>query len=449
MTLRTAAGNRIFMNCCQHEHYAGSADGDYGFEVDGARITYGRGVLAELGEAAKALHMKRVAVFVDPTLRERDFVKTALDSLRDAKMDAIVYTDIAVEPTDASFKQAAAFATDGKFDGYVSIGGGSTMDTCKAADLYATYPADFMDYVNAPIGAGRPIPGPLTPHIASPTTCGTGSECTGIAIFDYLAMRAKTGIASPALRPTEALVDPDCADSLPREVVASSGFDVLCHALESFTARPFTTRAAPPRPSARPASQGRNPWSDLGCIEALRILGESLVRAANDAADREAREQTMWAATLAGIAFGNAGVHVPHAMSYSVAGLVRDFRPSGYPDDEPMVPHGMSVIVNAPSVFRYTAPTSPERHLRAATLLRAEANGAGLDDAGEVLATRLIALMRALDMPVGLEAIGYGEGDLDALVAGAVPQQRLLKNAPCVIEQDTLRELFRTAMRYA
>ena len=92
------------MNCCQHEHYAGSADGDYGFEVDGARITYGRGVLAELGEAARALHMKRVAVFVDPTLRECDFVKTALDSLREAKLDAVVYTDIAIEGTDASFK---------------------------------------------------------------------------------------------------------------------------------------------------------------------------------------------------------------------------------------------------------------------------------------------------------------------------------------------------------
>src|ERR1700684_4337531 len=242
------------MNCCQHEHYAGSADGDYGFEVDGARITYGRGVLAELGEAAKALHMKRVAEFVHPTLRDRDFVKTALDSLRDARMDAVVYTDIAVEPTDASFKQAAAFAVDGKFDGYVSIGGGSTMDTAKAADLYATYPADFMDYVNAPIGAGRPVPGPLKPHIACPTTCGTGSECTGIAIFDYVEMNAKTGIRARELRPTLGIIDPDVTKSLPPMVVACSGFDVLSHALESYTAIPFTHRARVAKGVARPLS---------------------------------------------------------------------------------------------------------------------------------------------------------------------------------------------------
>lgn len=156
------------MFCCRHDHYAASATGDYGFEVDGARITYGRGVLAELGAAAKNLRVTRAGVFIDPHLRDFPFVATALDALRAAKIAVVVYTDIAVEPTDASFKQAAAFAVDGKFDGYVSIGGGSTMDTAKAADLYATYPADFMDYVNAPIGAGRPIPGPLAPHIACP-----------------------------------------------------------------------------------------------------------------------------------------------------------------------------------------------------------------------------------------------------------------------------------------
>jgi alcohol dehydrogenase class IV len=340
------------------------------------------------------------------------------------------------------------FAHEVKPDGYVSLGGGSVIDTCKAANLYASYPADFLTYVNAPIGEGKPVPGPLKPHIACPTTAGTGSEVTGITIFDLLSLKAKTGIASHALRPTEALVDPDCTASLPPEVVASAGLDVLSHALESYTARPYVLRSAPKRPSLRPMSQGANPWSDLGCREALRLLGTYLERAVHDASDREAREQMMWAATLAGIAFGNAGVHAPHGMAYAVAGLVREFRPSGYPADEPLVPHGMAVIVNAPSAFRFTAEASPERHLEGARLLGADTHEAGPADAGEVLAGELIRVMRAVGMPNGLSGVGYTDDDVVALSEGAHPQQRLLQNAPREMSKPVLADLFRRAMRY-
>jgi len=319
------------------------------------------------------------------------------------------------------------------------------IDTCKAANLYATHPAEFLDYVNAPIGAGRAVPGALRPHIACPTTCGTGSECTGIAIFDLLSKQVKTGIASKRLRPSVALIDPTTTYSLPKNVVAASGFDVLSHALESYTARPYTMRA---RAAARPMSQGANPWSDVGCEAAMRKLGTYLVRAVNDAGDREARDSMMYAATLAGIAFGNSGVHVPHGMSYSVAGLVREFRPDGYPKDEPMVPHGMSVIVNAPAVFRFTAEACPDRHLRGAEWLGADTRGAAEKDAGEVLAKHLIRLMRETAIPNGVSGVGYGEGDVAALSEGAFAQQRLLTNAPRDIGRGDLERLFRGAMRY-
>jgi alcohol dehydrogenase class IV len=292
------------------------------------------------------------------------------------------------------------------------------------------------------------VPGPLKPHLACPTTSGTGSEVTGITIFDLLSLSAKTGIASPMLRPTEALIDPDCTASLPAEVTAASGLDVLSHALESYTARPYVRRPAPARPSLRPMSQGANPWSDLGCREALRLMGLYLERGVKDAQDTEAREQLMWASTLAGIAFGNAGVHAPHGMAYAVAGLVRDFRPSGYPQDEPLVPHGMAVIVNAPAVFRYTAEVSPERHLEAAQWLGADVRGARPEDAGEVLASRLIHLMRAVGIPNGLSGVGYTEADVDALTEGAYPQQRLLQNAPREMSRPVLGGLFRQALRY-
>ncbi|MBV8581503.1 MAG: iron-containing alcohol dehydrogenase, partial [Candidatus Eremiobacteraeota bacterium] len=315
-------------------------------EVEAPRVKFGRGAIGELGAEAAALGLRRVALFTDRHLAGLDFVERARRSLRDAGVDVAEFSDVRIEPTDASFRAAAAFAADAHPDGYVSVGGGSVIDTAKAANLYATHPAPFERYVNAPLGEGAPVPGPLAPHIACPTTSGTGSECTGIAIFDFVERGVKTGIASRRLRPALGIVDPDATRTLPAAVVASSGFDVLAHALESFTARPYTQRARPASPLARPLSQGANPYSDLACTEALRLLGDHLERAVHDAHDDDAREAVMYAATLAGIGFGNAGVHVPHGMAYAVAGQVHDFVPPGYGADHAMVPHGMSVIVS-------------------------------------------------------------------------------------------------------
>ena len=397
------------------------------FTVDASRVTFGAGCLAEVGARARAAGMARAALFTDRQLRALPWFEEVTASLRAAAIDVAVFDEVAIEPTDASFEAAWRFAAEARVDGYVSLGGGSVIDTAKAANLYATYPAPLRAYVNAPVGDATPIPGGLAPHLACPTTSGTGSEVTGIAIFDWLALEAKTGIASPHLRPTEALCDPRVTRTLPAAVVAASGMDVLSHALESFTARPFTSRPAGPRPM----SQGANPWSDIGCREALRILGVHLVPAVEG--DDHAREQVMWAATLAGIAFGNSGVHVPHAMAYAVAGRVREFRPAGYPDAV-LVPHGMAVAVNAPSVFRHLAHA---RDREAAALL-----------GGRDLATRITELMRAVGIPNGIAGVGYTAADIPALVARTLPQQRLLANAPSPMTRDVLASLFEQALCY-
>lgn len=430
------------MGCCHG--YLIEKQGENAFAVDRNALTFGPGAIAEIG--AHVGDARRIALFTDVRIAHLESVKTALAALR--TRDVVVYDQVQVEPTSESFLEAARFARDGKFDAYVSIGGGSVIDTCKAAALFATYPAELDTYVNAPIGQGAPVPGPLPPHVACPTTCGTGSEHTGIAVFDHVARGVKTGIASRALRPSRALVDPTATHTLPASVVAASGFDVLSHALESFTARPFTAR---PRggPAARPMSQGRNPWSDLGSLEALRIGGKYIVRAVTDAADHEAREELAWAATLAGIAFGNAGVHLPHAMSYAVAGkldrLARPYQCPGYPSlgDHALVPHGFSVIVNAPSVFRALetlVPDLAERHTQAAAAL----GGAE----GESVAAVLTRLMHQTGAPNGIGGVGYSAADLDALTEGAIAQKRLVDNAPCPIDAARMRSLFEGAIGY-
>jgi hydroxyacid-oxoacid transhydrogenase len=434
---------------CAHA-YLPSVGGETAFTIEAAAITFGRGALADVGAIVRSLGSgRRIALFTDRIVAALPPVATARRSLAEAGLDVAVFDRVTIEPTDASFLEAAQFAREGRFDAYVSVGGGSVIDTCKAAVLFATHPAEFLTYVNRPVGAGAPVPGPLPPHVACPTTSGTGSELTGIAVCDILSLGAKTGIASRRLRPSAAVVDPDATASLPAGVVAASGFDVLCHALESYTARPYTSRPPPGDPSSRPMSQGKNPWSDLGSLEALRVAGLHLVRAVRDATDHEAREKLMWAATLAGVAFGNAGVHLPHGMAYAIAGLARDFRMPGYPDGEPLVPHGVSVVVGAPSAFRFTAAAAPSLHLEAAACLGEDVRGASADDAGELIGRALERLMRDAGVPRDLRALGYGEDDLDALVRGTVVQRRLLDNAPRQISEHDVRQVLRGAMEAA
>jgi hydroxyacid-oxoacid transhydrogenase len=418
------------------------------FTMDTSSIKFGAGSTREVGDDVRDRGLKRVMLFSDPNLVETDAYAIARNSLTSAGLDVIEYSDVRVEPTDESFKKAIDVAADSGPDGFVAFGGGSVIDTAKAANLYSTYPADLLTYVNAPIGQAAPVPGPLKPLIAIPTTAGTGSETTGVAIFDLVEMHAKTGIAHRALRPILGIVDPVNTMSLPAMVTAASALDVLSHAIESFTALPFDRRPSPDSPKMRPAYQGANPISDIWASKAMEMVARYLPIVLERPDDLEARGQMMLAATYAGIGFGNAGVHLPHGMSYPVAGNVRDWRPEGYAVDHAIVPHGISVILNAPAVFRFTAQADPHRHLEAARLLGANINGAAPMDAGEVLANRLIEIMRMTDMPNGLAAVGYCEDDIDKLVDGTLPQHRVTKLSPRPANAADLRTLFQNAMRY-
>ncbi len=420
------------------------------FEMAAASIRFGNGVTREVGMDLAELGARHVLVVTDPTLARLAPVHTVLESLEANRVPFTIYDRVRVEPTDESFLAAIAFAkqTDVQpYDAFVAVGGGSVIDTAKAVNLYTTYPpADFLDYVNAPIGKGLPVPGPLKPLIAIPTTAGTGSETTGVSIFDLIRMHAKTGIASRRLKPTLGLLDPANTLSMPPQVAASSGLDILSHAVESFTALPFSERLLPDRPAVRPAYQGSNPISDIWSLEALRIVARYLVRAVEDPSDDEARGHMLLAASYAGVGFGNAGVHLPHGMSYPVSGNVKNYLAPGYSADHPLVPHGISVILNAPAVFRFTGCVRPDRHLAAAEALGADVTEAMPEDAGKILADRIISFMHRIKVPNGLRAIGYTSADIPALVEGTLPQHRVTKLSPRPAGPDDLARMFENAM---
>jgi len=418
------------------------------FTLDTSSIKFGPGATREVGYDMKRLGSKRVMVVTDPNLANSEPVSTTLEALSLESIDAVLFDEVRIEPTNKSFKEAIEFAAEGQFDGYVAVGGGSSIDTAKAANLYATYPADFLTYVNLPIGKGQPVPGRLKPMIAIPTTAGTGSETTGVAIFDFLEIHAKTGIAHRALRPDLGIVDPNNTRTLPKMVAACTGLDVLSHALESFTALPFSLRQASEHVSLRPAYQGSNPISDIWATEAIEMVSQNLIRVLRYPSDDEARTKMLMAATFAGIGFGNAGVHLAHAMSYPVSSMVRDYVPEGYPPSHPLIPHGMAVILNAPATFRFTGRADPKRHLHAARLMGVDVSDAKLEDGGELLADAIINLMHQAGVPNGLSAVGFGPDDVEELVAGTISQHRLTKISPRPADADSLKDLFLDSMTH-
>jgi hydroxyacid-oxoacid transhydrogenase len=417
------------------------------FEMATSNLRFGVGVTGEVGTDLVDLGVQTALVVTDSNLSKLSPVRTVLESLDAAGVKAVLFDRVRVEPTDESFREAIRFAEANRADGIIAVGGGSVIDTAKAVNLYTTYPpANFLDYVNAPIGKALPVPGALKPLIAVPTTAGTGSETTGVSIFDLTALHAKTGIANRRLKPTLGVLDPENTRTMPKEVAVSSGLDILSHAVESFTAIPYSSRPRPASPTVRPAYQGSNPISDIWALQALRMVAQHLIAAVEDPGNDDARAQMILAASYAGVGFGNAGVHLPHGMSYPVSGQVRQYHAPGYGNDHPLIPHGISVILNAPAVFRFTASANPSRHLQAAEALGANVTSVKDADAGRVLADRIVWFMERLGVPNGLKAVGYSSTDIPRLVEGTLPQHRVTKLSPRPASPDDLAAMFEDAM---
>jgi alcohol dehydrogenase class IV len=413
------------------------------FTYGAPQLKFGDGASDEIGYDLAQLGARRVLVITDPGLARTGLPQRIAERMADFDVEAEIFEGVHVEPTDASMQYAIDWARErSPWDAFVAVGGGSSIDTAKAVNLLLTNPGDLLDYVNAPVGGGRAPANPLRPLVAVPTTTGTGAESTTICVLDVLAQRVKSGISHARLRPTLAVVDPMLTMTQPSGVTASAGMDILCHALESYTARAYTSNARK-QPQQRVPYCGSNPISDMWSERALSLMATSFRRAVNSGDDVEARRSMALAATFAGLGFGNAGVHIPHANAYPIAGQVRDFHPADYPDDEALVPHGMAVSLTAPEAFRFTFEAAPERHVRAARLLAPDAEA---EPGPDLLPSVLAGLMRDIGIPDGIAAVGFGTADVPDLVDGAMKQQRLLSTAPREVTAEDLDSIFRRSL---
>jgi hydroxyacid-oxoacid transhydrogenase len=426
------------------ERMMASADHETIFKLEATPITFGPRAHQEAGWELKQLGATRVMVVSDRGVAKAGITARIKEVIEAEGIECGVFDRAHVEPTLESVQEAADFAADGGFDGFVGVGGGSSLDTAKVANLVATHPAPVEDYIFPPLGGGRRPPTPLKPLLAIPTTAGTGSEATQIAVLDLPEQRTKAAISHRYLRPDHGIVDPLLTLTLPPEVTAASGLDVVCHAVESFTARPYDSRPAPESPADRPPFQGSNPVADIWAAKALEYGGKYLRRAVADSEDMEARGQMMLAASIAGIGFGSAGTAIPHACAYPIASLKHTYQSHGYPDDHWFVPHGYAVIVTAPAAFRFTYPADPDKHRRAAELLVGEP----IPNADEnTLPDVLLQLMKDVQTPRGLQELGYDEDDIGGLVEGALKQRRQLTIAPREAGPDDLAIIFRESMK--
>jgi alcohol dehydrogenase class IV len=414
------------------------------FTYGAPQLKFGPGASDEIGYDLSQYGVRRVLVITDPGVAATGNPARIADQMTKFGIEAQVFDEVHVEPTDTSLAAAVNGARDsGPWDAFVAVGGGSSIDTAKAINLMLTNPGELMDYINVPVGNGASPVNPLCPLVAVPTTTGTGAESTTVCVLDVLSLHVKTGISHARLRPTLAVIDPRLTVSQPAGVTASAGMDILCHALESYTARWYTSFEHK-RPEQRVPYCGSNPISDMWSEKALGLLAGAFRTAVREGDDLQARTDMAVAATFAGMGFGNAGVHIPHANGYPIAGRVKDFHPKDYPGQEPLVPHGMSVALTAPEAFRFTFDAAPDRHVRAAELLAPGADRP--DDAAEYLPSAMISLMRDIDIPNGVAAVGYHHGDIADLVDGTMKQQRLLANSPKVVTEDDLAAVFTRSM---
>lgn len=414
------------------------SDTESDFTWQASPVRFGLGATGEVGLELAKLGVRRALVITDSGMIGTGIPDRVRELGQAASVEISVWSGVDIEPTDVSIRRALAELKGESFDGFVGLGGGSSLDTCKVINLLLTHGGTLEDYIAPPHGRGRLVPGPLQPMIGIPTTAGTGSECSAVAIINLTDVHVKGAVSDLGIRPSLAIVDPLNTLSGPPCVTASAGYDALVQTLESYTSRPFNVRDRMPVGTQRPLYAGSTPISDVWNEKALSLMGRYLQRAIIDPGDIDARTGMALGALFSRM--GTAGAHVAHSAAYAVAGLVRSYRPAQFGPGEPLVPHGMSVVVTAPAAFDFTYSGMPERHDHAVRLVT---QGHGVDvPPEEALGIWLRELLEVTGGPLGVDEFGFTTADIPELAAASLTQARLLAGAPRPIDAESISGIF-------
>lgn len=406
-------------------------------------VKFGLGAVTEIGYDLKEFNAKKVLIITDSFLhKQTKVVDQVIEYIKHVNIEVDVWDGVEPEPSEESIIEGIKYASGKGFDVYIGLGGGSSLDTAKLINLYTTHPTnDFRDYFAPPIGKGKPIPGPIRPLIAVPTTAGTGSEVTGVAVVTFKTDKGivKFGLSHKYLVPNLAVLDPLLTIDLPPTVTANTGMDAFMHAVEAYTAKPYNTREKPEDPTKRPVYQGSNIVTDALAEKAIDLIGKYLVKAYANGRDLEARTNMLLAAHIAGIAFANAGVHIPHALSYSIAELA-------YERKKLKVPHGLAVTLPAPATFKVICRYIPEKCTKIAELLK-DFIPEGVTKPEDV-STAIIEMMKLLNLPNGLSELGITEEDVNRIAEETLIQKRLLAQSPVSVTKELLIKIVRNSLKY-
>ncbi len=366
------------------------------------------GAIARLGELAKSRLGGRILVVTDPGLVRLGIIERGLDSLRKAGVEASVFDKVEADPPEACVMAAIEAARAMDATGIVGLGGGSSLDVAKLAALLAKSPQPLA----ATYGVGKAT-GARLPLLLAPTTAGTGSEATAVAVVTTTGAD-KMGTVSPLLLPDIALLDPELTLGLPPAVTAATGIDAMLHAIEAFTS----------------INPNNNPVSQALAREALRLLGANIRTAVESGSDIAARDAMLNGSLLAGMAFANASVGAVHALAYPLGGHYH-------------LPHGLTNALVMPEVMRFNAPTCAAQYAHLAHIVFDDAPDGDDDRVAAFFIDALAKLSSDLGVPARLRDVNITENALSMLASDAMKQTRLLVNNPRPLTEDDALAIYR------
>lgn len=389
------------------------------------QLVFGWDSARQVGQHAKHRGLNHVFLVTDPNLVQAGVVEPVQKSFADAGVEVELFAEGEAEPSLEVAIRAGQLARDANADAIVGLGGGSNMDLAKITAVLATHsgvPQDYFSFDN--------VPGPVTPLICLPTTAGTGSEVSHAAVLTDAANAIKVSTLSRHLRPALAIVDSALTLSCPAHVTAESGIDALTHAIEGYTATLF--REMPYADGEPCAYDGSFPLADMLAEQAIRSIGHNLRIAVSEPENREAREAMAMAATLAGLAFSNAGVALVHAMEYPLGGALH-------------CSHGAGNGLLLPYVMRFLRPQRRHHLAKIAEWLGRDTRGLTPDEAADAAIEEVISLKADIGIPARIRDLGGDESQLPEFARKAFSISRLMETTPRETSEEALLDVYRDA----